>query len=382
MEVMIYMTEKCNMVCKYCYEGLNKTDNMLNEETLFRTIEYVSSIASSSEIHFTFLGGEPLLNKEILIKAVELIEEKFLNYKITYSITTNATLLDHKIVDFLYRHHFQVSISIDGDEHTHNINRIAKDGKNIYSVVMANLTYLIKTNKPFSVRMTIDTNNVGFLSKNISYFLELGVKSIFMSINYLGNWREKELKVLNEQLHICDRLYIERVSKTNDKIINFYDFKIGVFIAERKTQYCSAGSKNHFVVKSDGTIYPCSYVTYNEEWNIGNVIVGTNMSKLCSVIKQHVEKEAKCKECNIAFTCVGARCGFLNYALNQKMNYPSFKICEIEKIVYEHNLHVIRELLIQKNKRVWDVYEYCINNNINISSVFRNMLLEEKIIRI
>ena len=380
MEVMIYLTEKCNMVCKYCYEGLNKTDSMLNEKTLLEIIEYISNIATSSEINFTFLGGEPILNKEILVKAVEIIEKKLSNYKITYKITTNATLLDYKIVNFLYRHHFQVSISIDGDEHTHNINRIAKNGKNLYPVVTEKIKYLIKVDKPFNVRMTIDTNNVHFLSNNISYFLDMGVKSIFMSINYLGDWKEEDLNILDQQLALCDRIYIEQVSKTSDKTINFYDFKIGMFIAERKTQYCSAGSKNHFVIKSDGTIYPCSYVTYNDEWNIGNVTVGTDNSKLCSVIEKHVEKKSRCTNCSIAFTCIGARCGFLNYSMNQKMNYPSFIICEIEKIVYEHNFSVIKELLRQKNRRVWDVYKYCIDENISISSLFRNMLLEESVI--
>jgi len=58
-------------------------------------------------VYMTFLGGEPLLNRELLFNAIEMIDTEFKNkIKFRYSITTNATLLDDESIEFLINNNF------------------------------------------------------------------------------------------------------------------------------------------------------------------------------------------------------------------------------------------------------------------------------------
>ena len=71
------------------------------------------------------LGGEPLLNKKLLRKVFEIInnEYKDIIHLFHYSLTTNGVFLDDEVIQLLINNNVSLSISIDGDENTHNLNR-------------------------------------------------------------------------------------------------------------------------------------------------------------------------------------------------------------------------------------------------------------------
>lgn len=53
-----------------------------------------------------------------------------LNFEnVEYMITTNGTVMNNEILDFLAKNNFIVSFSLDGDEFNHNRNRISINGK-------------------------------------------------------------------------------------------------------------------------------------------------------------------------------------------------------------------------------------------------------------
>ena len=60
-----------------------------------------------------FFGGEPLLNftliKETVKYAIERVKES--NKKINFSITTNGTLFNDEVIEYLNEHSFVVLVS-------------------------------------------------------------------------------------------------------------------------------------------------------------------------------------------------------------------------------------------------------------------------------
>ena len=74
MECTIYLTDDCNMKCNYCYEGNEKNKSVLSEDKLKTVLQYIiDNNPVNDPIDLVFLGGEPLLNPKMMVKAIEII---------------------------------------------------------------------------------------------------------------------------------------------------------------------------------------------------------------------------------------------------------------------------------------------------------------------
>lgn len=379
MECTIYLTDDCNLKCSYCYEGNEKKKTILSEEKLNASLKYiVENNPEGDLIYLTFLGGEPLLNSKMMFKAIEIINNEYSEYKqlFKYSITTNGVLLTPKIVQFFVDNNFEVSISIDGDEETHNLNRKSKNGKNVFPIILDNIKYLIEKKVDFSVRMTVTKNNVQLFYNNVKYFDSLGVKKIYAAYDEFADWDDKSLEELELQMEQLDSFYLNNTIQDRKKLLNLYDYKITTFIADRKSVFCSAGTKGHITINSNGDLYPCGFVSSNIKWKIGDVESGIDTGKFRNEIKSHLQSFRKCEGCDIDFTCSGTKCGFKNVAITGYLNYPSDVICKLEKILYEHDYKIIKELCKQKHSRFTYFYDLIVSNNIKISRTMEKILKE------
>ena len=112
------INQKCNLRCNYCYLQ-EKNGEEMSEEVLFSAIDFGIKNAvnhNDKKLDIDFIGGEPLINFELIKKAVDYAKLKALNYNIevSFMITTNGLLLNKEIVDFFISESFNLKISIDG----------------------------------------------------------------------------------------------------------------------------------------------------------------------------------------------------------------------------------------------------------------------------
>ncbi len=103
-EITISVTEKCNLLCEYCYqESWNKEESIGKKELKTKVLNYISAILPKIEqpnsvISIHFIGGEPLLEQEVILEIVDEIQNINANVNIRYYIDTN---LSYITVDFL-----------------------------------------------------------------------------------------------------------------------------------------------------------------------------------------------------------------------------------------------------------------------------------------
>jgi uncharacterized protein len=88
-----------------------------------------TSRKTGEEVYLGFYGGEPLLRFDFIKQCVEYADQQLSNRPHRFSITTNGSLLSDEIVDYLVRHRFIVTISMDGPKEIHDRNRRFADGK-------------------------------------------------------------------------------------------------------------------------------------------------------------------------------------------------------------------------------------------------------------
>ena len=144
----IDITNNCNFACKYCYHN-NKTNNIDLE-----VLKWIKEILSKEQMKLSFLGGEPLINFKDIKNIIEDTKPK------SWNMTSNLSLLNEDISNFIIRYKGKIHCSIDGDCNTQNSTRIYKNGFNTYLDVLKNIPLALKINKNATARISLTPNNV------------------------------------------------------------------------------------------------------------------------------------------------------------------------------------------------------------------------------
>lgn len=129
-ELQLLTTLKCNLKCSYCSLGVG---DVLGSQTqveygIDELAAFVERHLSGKEVVVTFYGGEPTLNRPMMVEVME----RFPHWR--FQLQTNGTLLDD-LPDGLLGRLSNVLVSIDGGEATTDGYR----GRGIYRQVLKNL---------------------------------------------------------------------------------------------------------------------------------------------------------------------------------------------------------------------------------------------------
>lgn len=147
--LVLGLTERCNLDCSYCcysgrFEGQRTHGNrVMSLETAKKAIRQLldQQPARKGRSPITFYGGEPLLEFDLLRQCVEFAEQDAAERgkQVRFSITTNGTLMNDEVVDFLVEHDFLVLVSLDGCREAHDRYRVFPNGKGSFDLVLRNL---------------------------------------------------------------------------------------------------------------------------------------------------------------------------------------------------------------------------------------------------
>lgn len=141
------ITEQCNLRCTYCcYSGEYANNRSHSTHSLTRSdiddiFNFISGLSFKRPFKIAFYGGEPLMHYNLVQYAIEKASNLW-NGEVTFSITTNATLLTKDKIDWLIAHHVKLEISIDGTAKFHDKCRIDSAGNGSYSRMYQALSFI------------------------------------------------------------------------------------------------------------------------------------------------------------------------------------------------------------------------------------------------
>lgn len=296
--IMLLVTEACNLKCTYCYEVANDFHSkarQLTENNARKIVDgYFERSGNRDGVTVTFFGGEPLVNFP-LIKAIvahALEKGRLENKEVGFSITTNATLLTEEIADFLIEHEFGVMVSIDGDEESHDRYRVDKAGNGTYQKVIRRARGLLEKQlragvRPLKVRATMTSHNLDRQAL-VDHFTEvlpgarlaIGSSSgtAFMKEERdIGEEHQPELRKVHDA-YVDDVLAAVKegraprahshVAEGLGELVSFMDRKRPGEVAHPKL--CGVG-RNMMAVTPTGDVYPCHRYVGSPAWLLGNV---------------------------------------------------------------------------------------------------------------
>ncbi len=344
--VCLNITHDCNLRCKYCFADEGKyhgARKVMSPEIGKKSIDFV--IAHSGprrNIEIDLFGGEPLIAvkeiKEIITYARE--QEKIHNKVIRFTMTTNGTLLNEEIMEFMDKEMGNIVLSIDGRKSVNDNMRPKVDGSGTYETILPKIIDMVEKrdkSKSYYVRGTFTRENLDFYN-DIKHLADLGFKEISVEPVVLGD--EHDLSLRKEDLPTIfenyDKLYndmYDRYKKGNE--FKFYHFNIdlqGGPCVYKRISGCGAGHE-YIAITPEGDIYPCHQFVGNNDFRIGSIYdedenINWQISKTFK--EAHIYNKPVCRECWAKFYCSGG-CQANNYNFNGDMNTPYEVGCEMQK---------------------------------------------------
>ncbi|MEG1312071.1 MAG: radical SAM protein [Romboutsia sp.] len=325
MKFTIVVTEDCNLRCSYCYEGDNKNTSKMNFQTADKVINFIAKKINeeSDDVYqpiVIFHGGEPLLNFEI-IKYIYNKLNNVVKKNIRYDMTTNGTILNDEIEEFILNNIDALSISLDGIKESHNKFRIFANGSGSYDIVIKNARRLLSKSSNLRVRMTFSMNTVKYMYESVKEMHKMGFKYIVPALDKLSQWDEHSIKTLENQV---DKVVAYKKENIEAKIST-----ADIITLNTKKGDCFGGVVS-FCIGSKGLVYPCAYAIGKDEFIIGNVNNTNsclNKSKIEEMININRVGSENCKGCTRYEYCSGPRCKIINKLATDDYNLPSYMTC-------------------------------------------------------
>lgn len=304
----------CNLRCRYCFyadvasnrecENFGIMSNTTMYNLIDRTLDHFKEAA---HITFAFQGGEPTCAGieyfKNFISYVNKQKQDFHN--VSYTIQTNATLLDEAWMALFSEHKFLVGVSLDGFIKNHNLNRKDASGKDTYAKIMKNIELLRENKIEFNI-LSVLTSSLAkhpeelyvFYKKNNFDYIQL-----IPCLPAIGNTydeyslRPKEFASFYKKFF---DLWYQDYLQHDYLNVTLFDNLIPMFAGIPPQQCGYLGVCNcQFVVEGDGSVYPCDFYVL-DDYKLGNINNDSilALSKSLVVTKFLEEKHRVCQLCN------------------------------------------------------------------------------------
>lgn len=153
--LILALTTRCNLRCRYCYHGDPQGRRDMDPSILERAFARVAS--GSGPLHIQLTGGEPCLAPHLIEAACE--RARHLSRPYTMGLQSNGTCLTPQVIDLIRTYGLQVGISLDGSPKTQQSLRGQA------AETLRGLILLESEQIPFRVTTVVSGENVGQLDR-------------------------------------------------------------------------------------------------------------------------------------------------------------------------------------------------------------------------
>lgn len=330
MNFTLHLTEHCNMDCIYCIH--EKHPRRMTEEILYAACDLAFSKGTSAGL--CFFGGEPLLEKELIDKALDYCTSLSQKTGIPFQckMTTNGTLLDEAFLHRAKQANLTIGMSFDGL--AQKISRPYADGSSSLADAEKAAGLLLQEMPHSYAMMTLAPQAVGKFAESVKYLYDLGFRRITATPAYgkRALWTEEHLEELEKQLIHISAFYAECFWKGGYFYFSPFEAKIRQCITgENPADRCHLGQRQ-MPVNVDGKIYVCTQFIGDADFCMGDVFGGLDVQKQMAVASRvHVLPE-ECRECDLRERCTNS-CGCLNRLETEDEQQVSPMQCAYERML-------------------------------------------------
>lgn len=274
MNLLLFLSDRCNMACDYCFLDLNHGPAVVLELEAAKKAVDGHLRRFGGRARFTILGGEPFVHYARLKAVVEHVRAKAPQAPV--SVVTNGTLACPEKLRELRALGAGITVSIDGRPESHDRHRklLGERAASSLDETLKSLESYDK--KDLRVNMVVGQDTAQALLSNVEYLREAGFGDLSFHLNVMQEWTEGGLDVLAKTLEGFGRYYraLEAAAPGSLKLSHLDSFP------ETALEH----DYEDLVLGADGRYYPCDGLfsrPYSElgRWTVGDAEGGVDWQK-------------------------------------------------------------------------------------------------------
>lgn len=349
--VTFIVTNQCQLRCRYCYLHKEESKRVLPLSIAKKAVNLILDHPqkwSQQGVVFDFIGGEPLLEIE-LIDAITCHIKRMLYQKnhpwfeeYRFNISTNGLLYeDESVQRFLQKNiaHTSIAISLDGSKKKHDAHRVFPDGTGSYDKVIKSFKRYISQFPQGSTKATLSHGDLPFLKESVLHLFSLGVGFVDMNLVYEDVWKKDDPALLENQLvALADHMIKEGLYRNHS--CSFFTEELGNPLSPiyNTNSWCGAGRM--MAIDTDGLIYPCNRFTQNalscsRPRAIGTVDEGIdeNLQRAFLAMTRKSQSPPECMTCSAASGCSWCPAQSYDATCGATVYHRAITNCELHKAV-------------------------------------------------
>ena len=368
MQIIVKLTTACNLNCVYCSEGDKPMQN-LPIELLQKLIDELPPLLDKyhdDEVSLLWHGGEPMLaGREYLSRAMDYAGEKLQKYRLSFSMQTNGTLIDAEWIDLFKKYDVGVGISLDGYKSLHDANRLDKQGKPTFNIVMRNIQKMKDSGRSVGTLMVLNTKEEINVDALFDFIKENRLNPKIHPVIPCGRAKENDTtdEIYENYVSLMIKLYEKLIDDSDDITVEPLEQIMNAILGIAGIRECSFNGscgQKFICLYANGCAGFCGRSEYEgSEYSYGNLKDKTLTELYESASAEKIRarqaylKEHDCKNCEDWTLCHGG-CAFeaVNAFDTLKHRYPS---CIERKVLLKYlkttGLELLKQRLLRQKRK-------------------------------
>ena len=375
---VVNVTDDCNLRCPYCFTESNK--RVIELSTMKAAIRFLIKESSripdlSAKPSICFFGGEPMMQFDhIIVPTVEWTEETGLReqYGLSFSMTTNGTLLTERRLQWLSKHNIHILLSIDGDKETQDSQRPGPNNSSSFDILGPKLPTLLKYFPDVIFRSTLEPYNVTRIYENYQFAKGIGFSHYFITPNSFAEWSTEQIKTALKQLSFIAASMYQDIKNGSqpliwDELLKFISLcfhanKTSTATSTDTLKNCGTGIKS-VGIATNGDINGCQeHNTYLEHdiFYIGNIYDGVDVERHKNLLEAYLalphpickENPDLCNSCSFYHDCPQHFCPSHNLFSGATITENPMVVCMWKRFVKDLAYTILEQTVAEENQNM------------------------------
>lgn len=311
--VELLVATDCNLRCRYCYAHGGNYGMHAEKMTPAAARTYLTNLLVGRYHRVqkvSFFGGEPTLCPDTIQAVCEFFSEHTKNGTFDempcFLMVSNGTLIDERMANLIHKYRIGVTISIDGPEEIHDLNRVDAAGNGSYARVVRGIELLNQVGSPpllLEATYTSKHKELGYTWDGVREYLQnrFHTKDVMLAC-CMGGGMDESLAYESHNPRIQDigEVPFPNIEFTSQCLSSGKISDVGCDVAY--------GS---MLILPNGDIYPCHFFVQHKEFQIAAFRggdfdfsnYGSVLSRFSTVLKSRNARCAGCWAKQVCSTC-------------------------------------------------------------------------------
>ncbi len=314
--VTLMPTLACNLACTYCFQKDHPAAGRMSVRTEEAAIAWILRKIDGSKLSrllVQYMGGEPLTRRDFVLRTAEDFSREMAKRggKFEWELITNGVELDVSFARKLRAlGEGAIKVTLDGDQETHDVGRVHRNGNGTFDQVFANFVEVAKSCRDIAMRVggNFRPGEHGSYDRLLAKLRLAGLAGLIDEMSF------KPIIDTDAELRGTCAGNCAAPTGEADTLVQIGQSLERHQIARKtlaeadKAGVCGLHWKHVFAIDPEGRIYKCVSVAGRPEMAIGSVLEpGERAEPLTAAAPW--QSNAACQACAFLPVCLGGCLG-------------------------------------------------------------------------